>query len=97
MGVHAAAAAAKSLQSCPTLCRVTRRVSQVRGERGTGADSHLGFPCGSAGKDAPAMRETWVPSLGREESPGEGKGYPLQYSGLENPWTVQSMGLQSRT
>ena len=31
------------------------------------------------------MRETWVlfiPGLGR--SPGEGKGYPLQYSGLEN-------------
>ena len=25
-------------------------------------------------------------------SPGEGKGYPLQYSGLEIPWTVQSMG-----
>ena len=24
-----------------------------------------------------------VPGLGR--SPGEGKGYPLQYSGLENP------------
>ena len=24
-----------------------------------------------------------IPGLGR--SPGEGKGYPLQYSGLENP------------
>ena len=24
----------------------------------------------------------WIPGLGR--SPGEGKGYPLQYSGLEN-------------
>ena len=84
----------------------------------------LGFPCGSAGKESacnagdlgsipglgrspgegkgyplqyswaslvaqlvknpPAMRETWVPSLGWEDSPGEGKGYPLQYSGLEN-------------
>ena len=37
-----------------------------------------------------AMQETWVlvPGLGR--SPGEGKGYPIQYSGLENsmhsPW-----------
>ena len=32
----------------------------------------------------PAMQETWgsIPGLGR--SPGEGKGYPLQYSGLEN-------------
>ena len=35
-------------------------------------------------KYLPAMRETWVQSLGWEDSPGEGKGYPLQYSGLEN-------------
>ena len=34
-------------------------------------------------KNPPAMQETWVlPGLVR--SPGEGKGYPLQYSGLEN-------------
>ena len=31
----------------------------------------------------PATRETWVGSLGWEDSPGEGKGYPLQYSGLD--------------
>ena len=31
------------------------------------------------------MQETPVPFLGWERSPGEGKGYPLQYSGLENP------------
>ena len=30
------------------------------------------------------MQETWVPSLGWEDSPGEEKGYPRQYSGLEN-------------
>ena len=30
------------------------------------------------------MWETHVQSLGWEDSPGEGKGYPLQYSGLEN-------------
>ena len=30
-------------------------------------------------KNLPAMQETWVQSLG-----WEGKGYPLQYSGLEN-------------
>ena len=39
-------------------------------------------------KNLPAIWETWVRSPGR--SPGEGKGYPLQYSGLENsmdsPW-----------
>ena len=32
----------------------------------------------------PAMQETPVRSLGWEDSPGEGKDYPLQYSGLEN-------------
>ena len=35
-------------------------------------------------KNPPAMRETWVQSLGWEVSPEEGKGYRLQYSGLEN-------------
>ena len=35
-------------------------------------------------KNLPAMRETWVGSPGWEDSPGEGKGYPLWYSGLEN-------------
>ena len=35
-------------------------------------------------KNLPAMQKTWVQSLGWEDSPGEGKGYPLQYSGLEN-------------
>ena len=30
------------------------------------------------------MRETWVQSLGWED-PLAGKGYPLQYSSLENP------------
>ena len=27
-------------------------------------------------KNVPAMRETWVQSLGWEDSPGQGKGYP---------------------
>ena len=36
-------------------------------------------------KNPPAVRETWIWSLGLGRSPGEGKGYPLQYSGLENP------------
>ena len=35
-------------------------------------------------KNLPAIRETWVRSLGLGRSPGEGKGYPLQYSGLGN-------------
>ena len=36
-------------------------------------------------KNPPVMQETRVPSLGREESPGEGSGTPLQYSCLEHP------------
>ena len=36
-------------------------------------------------KRLPAMWETRVRSLGREDSPGEGNGNPLQYSCLENP------------
>ena len=35
-------------------------------------------------KNLPIMWETWVLSLGWEDSPGERKGYLLQYSGLEN-------------
>ena len=35
-------------------------------------------------KNLPAMQETWVQSLGLDRSPEEVKGYPLQYSGLEN-------------
>ena len=46
--------------------------------------SFLGFPCGSAGKESAcnAVDLGLIPGLRR--SPGEGKGYPLQYSGLEN-------------
>ena len=45
----------------------------------------LGFPGGSAGKESTCNMGHLgsLPGLGR--SPGEGKGYPLQYSGLENP------------
>ena len=36
-------------------------------------------------KNPPARQMTWVLSLGWEDPPGEGNGYPLQDSGLENP------------
>ena len=35
-------------------------------------------------KNPPAMRETWVRSLGWEDPLEKGTGYPLQYSDLEN-------------
>ena len=46
--------------------------------------SILGLPCGSAGKEAACnVRDLGlIPELRR--SPGEGNGYPLQFSGLEN-------------
>ena len=44
----------------------------------------LGFPCGSAGKEFACNAGDLgsIPGLGR--LPGEGKGYPLQYSSLKN-------------
>ena len=44
----------------------------------------LGFLCCSVGKESACNAGDLgsIPGLGR--SPGEGKGYPLQYSGLEN-------------
>ena len=44
----------------------------------------LGFPCGSAAKESAYSAGDLgsIPGLGR--FPGEGKGYLLQYSGLEN-------------
>ena len=35
-------------------------------------------------KNLPEMQEAWVPHPGQGRSPGEGNGYPLQYSCLEN-------------
>ena len=44
----------------------------------------MGFLSSSAGSESAynAGDPSLIPGLGR--SPGEGKGYPLQYSGLEN-------------
>ena len=44
----------------------------------------VSFPCGSAGKESACNAGDLgsIPGLGR--APGEEKGYPLQYSGLEN-------------
>ena len=44
----------------------------------------LGFPGGSAGEESACNSGDLglIPGLGR--SPGEGKGYPLKYSGLES-------------
>ena len=59
---------------------------------------YLGFPGSSAGKepDCNAGDPTSIPGLGR--SAGEGIGYPLQYSGLENSMDCVVHGVaKSRT
>ena len=56
------------------------------------------FPGGSAGKESACNERDLgsIPGLGR--SPGDGKGYPLQYSGLENPMDCIVHGVvKSRT
>ena len=63
----------------------------------------LGFPCGLAGKESTCNVGDLgsIPGLGR--FPGEGKGYPLQYSGLENamdyiysPWGCKELDTTER-
>ena len=57
----------------------------------------LGFPCGSAGKESACNAGGLgsIPGLGR--SPGEGKGYPLQCSGLENSMDYTHGDTKSQT
>ena len=53
----------------------------------------LGFPCDSTGKESACSVGDLGSIPGLERSPREGKGYPLQYAGLENsmdclsPWS----------
>ena len=58
-----------------------------------------GFPGGSAVKNLPGVQESQIQFLGREDSHGEGNGYPLQYFCLENfmdreAWLATVHGLQ---
>ena len=53
----------------------------------------MGFPCGLVGKEYACNAGDLgsIPGLGR--SPGEGKGHPLQYSGLENSMDCIVLGV----
>ena len=53
----------------------------------------MGFPCGSAGKESACNVGDLGSIPGMERSPGEGKGYPLQYSGLENSMDYKVYGV----
>ena len=46
--------------------------------------SSLLLPCGSAGKESACNVRDLGSITGLRRSPAEGKGYPRQYSGLEN-------------
>ena len=50
----------------------------------------LGFPCGSAGKESACNAGDLGSIRGLGRSPGEGKGNPLQYSGMENSMDLYS-------
>ena len=59
---------------------------------------HMGFPGGSSGKESAcsAGDPGSIPGVGR--SPGEGKGYQPQYSGLDTPMDYVDHGVaKSRT
>ena len=56
----------------------------------------LGFPCGSAGKESACTEGDLYLILALGISPGERKGYPLQYSGLENSMDCIIYGVAKR-
>ena len=58
----------------------------------------LGFPFGSAGKESACNDRDLRSTPGLKRSPGEVKGYPLQYSCLENSMDCRVHGVaKSRT
>ena len=59
-----------------------------------GSATDIGFPDGSVGKESAcsAGDPGSIPGLGR--SPGQGNGYPLQYSGLENSLDCMVHGVE---
>ena len=44
-------------------------------------------------KNLPAIQETWVQSLGREDSPEKGKATHSSILAWRSPWTIQSIGV----
>ena len=82
-GIHGASLIAQLVKNPPAMQETPVRKIPWRPDR-LATPVFLGFPGGSAVKESAFnVRDLGsVPGLGR--SPGEGKGYPLQYSGLEN-------------
>ena len=55
----------------------------------------MGLPAGSDIKNPPAMRETWVRSLGWEDSLEKGMATHSSILAWRIPWTEEPGGLQS--
>ena len=55
----------------------------------------LAHPCGSAGKASTCSAGDLVSIDGLGRYPGKGKGYPLQYSGLENSMDYSLWGYKN--
>ena len=56
---------------------------------------HKGFPGGLNGKETPAMKETWVQSLGWENPLGKGMATHSSILVWRIPWTEEPSRLQS--
>ena len=54
------------------------------------------FPLWLTGKDPPAMKETWVWSLGQEDSLEKEMGTHFSILDWRIPWTEESGGLHSK-
>ena len=54
----------------------------------------LGFPVARLVKNPPAMRETWIQSLGWEDPLEKGNATHSSILAWRIPWTIQSMGSQ---
>ena len=88
----------KSHQTAPTLLQMPIISSRSMNFNPIWLQSKfpMSFPYSSAGKESTCNVGDLGSISGLEKSPGEGKGYPLQYSGLENSMedSVFSMGSQ---
>ena len=74
---------------------VTQSWTRLKQLSSLAARELMDFAGGSNGKESVSSAEDLSSIRGLGRSPGEGKGNPLQYACLENPWTEKPGGLQS--
>ena len=55
---------------------------------GHSENQNSSYTCGSAGKESPAMQETWVRSLGWEDPLEKGKATHSSILAWRIPWTI---------